>query len=156
MKYKLCMFLILIVALTACLRIVSKPVTGDYNPITGVLPNDALENLGYGINIKDLNNSQVIMVISNELYNNSRENGIIFEKEFSSSIVSENAKNISKAEKSPIIERTFDYDYTKKMIPKTTGKSMVSKDIIKNALGDTKNFNALKIGSIEKKMGFIR
>lgn len=149
MKYKIFLFLTLII-LTACLRISSKPVTGDYNPVTGFLPKDASENLTYDVNIKDLNNDEIIMIISNELYNNMRDNMITFEKKFNASVSSKNTKNTIDTSKPMIIERTFDYDYTKKMLPKTTDKSLVSKNIVKNVLGDIKNFNALKIGSSEK------
>lgn len=149
MKYKIYSFLFLII-FTACLRITSTPTTGDFNPISGVLPNDANENLNFSVNIENLNNNEVIMIISNELYNNLRENNIVFQKTFNSLSINKNIKN-EKITKNPlIIEKKFQYDYSRKLIPKTINRDIISKSAIGYKEGDVKTFNALKIGTSEK------
>lgn len=145
---KFLLLLIVFLIFISCLRITSKPITGDYSPVGGVLPSDASTNIEYNVNIKNLNNHEIIMSVTNELYNNSRENNINFEKNFLSTQVNFSKNTVENPNK--IIDMTFRYDYDKQI--ESNGVERTVQNLQKNIEGDSINFNALKMGNTKEKI----
>lgn len=144
MRYKI-LFLSMLILFTSCLRLSSKPLTDEYTPASGTLPTDASENINYKVTINNLSSSEVYMVITNELFNCTRNNTITFTRT-SSNLASKNITT-STNNNSFIIPRTFKYDYSKPLISK---KSITEASVVqKSSVGDIKTFNILKMGTSE-------
>ena len=144
---KMTLLLLTILIISACFRTISKPISEDYNPISGVLPNDASANIEYNINIKNLQDNEITMIVTNELYNFNRDNSISFEKQFTGNSLNKNLTNIKKTDDYKIISRPFQYDYTRVLKPKSAKTTKSELTINKSIVGDIRTFNALKMGS---------
>lgn len=144
---KITFLLLALLIISACFRTISKPISDDYSPVNGVLPNDASANIEYNINIKNLQDNEITMIVTNELHNFNRDNIISFEKQFTANSLNKSLTNIKKIEESKIISRPFQYDYTRVLKSKSAKTIKSEQSINKSIVGDIKTFNALKMGT---------
>lgn len=144
----------LVIIIVACFKIDSGSTNADFQPISGVLPNDESQNEEYTIRIDNLDEDEVYLIVTNQMIYTKRSNNIDFETIFSNNNLNNLAKSKTPKE-SFVKDRTFKYDYDPKIEQNEKISKVTSKNIVKATVGEDTSFNVIKMGKNETNVNII-